>query len=319
MSWTVFWLTSMRSARSCPRAIPSAILLARTDAASRSACSDVTATYSRMRAYHATGTRFGCCRFSTSMYRLTPVLFYSFRCIALWDTENFPYLRTSWRWRAVRSASVLFMPQTTTDAPPRLDATKTCSVADCGKPAYRKGLCDAHRLRLRRHGDPLGGGPTPNLASTLAERLWPRVDKSADCWEWTGAKTTRGGYGHLRFRGVTHRVHRVAWELTNGPIPDGLVIDHICRNPLCVRPDHLQVVTPRENNENQSSSSRSSSGLRGVSWASRDQKWVVTVRHNGRSYSGGRFTDLGEAERAVIALRNTLHTNNLADRKVRAA
>lgn len=55
------------------------------------------------------------------------------------------------------------------------------------------------------------------------------------------------GYGEVLFRGRKMRAHRVAWERVNGPIPDGLVIDHVCRERSCVNPDHLRAVSRRVN------------------------------------------------------------------------
>ena len=88
------------------------------------------------------------------------------------------------------------------------------------------------------------------------ERFWKRVQKGDGCWNWTGNKI-KGGYGHVMV-GKTFRrngkaalllrlAHRVAYELTNGPIPEGMTIDHICGNPPCVKPDHLQVMSMRDN------------------------------------------------------------------------
>jgi hypothetical protein len=76
------------------------------------------------------------------------------------------------------------------------------------------------------------------------QRFWAKVDKesSAPCWIWTGAKTGKG-YGMFEGRGA----HVYALESKIGPMPDGLVPDHLCRNPPCVNPDHLEPVTPREN------------------------------------------------------------------------
>lgn len=67
------------------------------------------------------------------------------------------------------------------------------------------------------------------------------------CWVWTGDRTTNG-YGRHRFpeRG-RKRVHRVAYEILRGPIPDGLQIDHLCLTKLCCNPDHLEPVTGAEN------------------------------------------------------------------------
>lgn len=78
-------------------------------------------------------------------------------------------------------------------------------------------------------------------------RFWSKVAKSGGCWEWTAA-LTRAGYGVIGVGSKTdgsRRIvyaHRLAYELTIGPIPDGLSIDHLCRNTRCVRPDHLEAV-----------------------------------------------------------------------------
>lgn len=77
------------------------------------------------------------------------------------------------------------------------------------------------------------------------ERFWSKVDKSGDCWIWTAG--TRRGYGQFYKDGRHQPSHRVSFESANGPIPEGLVVDHICRNPSCVRPTHLRAVTQRQN------------------------------------------------------------------------
>jgi len=87
-------------------------------------------------------------------------------------------------------------------------------------------------------------GPKPR---PLADRFWEKVDKSGDCWLWTAA-CYPNGYGLFNIRNrSTALAHRVAYELSVGPIPEGLVIDHLCRNVRCVNPAHLEPVTMREN------------------------------------------------------------------------
>lgn len=71
--------------------------------------------------------------------------------------------------------------------------------------------------------------------------FWDKVSKSDGCWTWLGV--VHKGYG----RHSSEQAHRVAYERTVGPIGEGLEIDHLCMNPLCVRPDHLEPVTREEN------------------------------------------------------------------------
>lgn len=83
---------------------------------------------------------------------------------------------------------------------------------------------------------------------TLAwpERFWERVDASGDCWEWTGCIVR--GYGQVAQPGGARRVaHRVSYELLVGSTPEGLELDHLCRNRRCVNPDHLEPVTKSVN------------------------------------------------------------------------
>lgn len=83
--------------------------------------------------------------------------------------------------------------------------------------------------------------------TTLEQRFDAKVSKDAatGCWNWTAS--TRSGYGAFGVQGRILGAHRVAYERWSGKIPDGLHIDHLCRNTRCVNPDHLEAVTQAEN------------------------------------------------------------------------
>lgn len=72
------------------------------------------------------------------------------------------------------------------------------------------------------------------------------VVQESGCWEWVG-RIHKEGYGIWRARGRPALAHRKMYETHRGPIPKGLVIDHLCRNKICVNPDHLEAVTDRVN------------------------------------------------------------------------
>lgn len=76
--------------------------------------------------------------------------------------------------------------------------------------------------------------------AAITDRFWDKVDTTGVCWEWTRALTD-DGYGKF-WIGRVWRAHLVAWILLVGPLPEGLLADHQCRNRRCVNPDHIEWV-----------------------------------------------------------------------------
>lgn len=145
----------------------------------------------------------------------------------------------------------------------------------------------------------------------MSARFWSKVDKSGDCWMWTG-RIRSDGYGDVWYDGRHQLAHRVAWALA-GPGREAAELDHQCRIRACVKPDHLRPVTRKQNNENVSARAGSASGIRGVHRHA-SGRWRVRVRHNGVEHSGGTYVDVADAERAAVALRLRLFTHNTLDR-----
>lgn len=100
-------------------------------------------------------------------------------------------------------------------------------------------------------------------SGTLAERLWPRVDKSAGdagCWPWTGSRLGNG-YGQIsKGQRRCTTTSRAAYELTYGPIPEGMYVCHTCDNPPCCNPAHLWLGTARANAHDMVDKGRSTKG-----------------------------------------------------------
>lgn len=125
------------------------------------------------------------------------------------------------------------------------DATTTC--ADCPAPATH----DAGTLPTCACGCGAVVNGTwkkgHNGRRPLEQRFWEKVRKSDGCWEWTGSRTT-AGYGNIRVAdGEWDYAHRIVYRWLVGPIRDGMVIDHLCRNRGCCNPEHLEQVRQIEN------------------------------------------------------------------------
>jgi hypothetical protein len=121
---------------------------------------------------------------------------------------------------------------------------KVCTIEGCDYRRYSQGWCATHWQRWKRNGDPL----RLQHRATPRERFEARIDRdeSTGCWVWKGT-LNRTGYGLLSVDAKYVLVHRWGYEQFVKPIPDGMTLDHLCRNRACVNPAHLDVVTNRTN------------------------------------------------------------------------
>lgn len=151
----------------------------------------------------------------------------------------------------------------------------------------------------------------------IQKRFWSRVNKTSDCWLWTGS-TLKNGYPRFSKDGKYQLAHRLAYEFVVGPIPAGLTLDHRYTCPkICVNPAHLRPATQKQNQENLTGAQKNnlSTGVRGVTWDKDRNLWMGKVKHNGRHVWVGRFGTIDEAEAAVISKRLELFTYNDRDRE----
>lgn len=142
---------------------------------------------------------------------------------------------------------------------------------DCPDPVWKGGLCKYHygrRAYLKRIGKTEDEAMSWRWHEPLADRLWAEVTKpededSDDCWTWTGRRAGQMRYGQIWENGHYYYVHRVAYELLVGPIPEDLDLDHECHNRaaeaglcdggpdcphhVCVRPSHMKPKTRGDN------------------------------------------------------------------------
>lgn len=146
------------------------------------------------------------------------------------------------------------------------ESGRVCKVEACGGPHHCLGFCIRHYFRFKKYGNAMVGhfaqSDLIRLTAKLppVERFWARVDKGGPvpswrpdlqpCWLWMGTMQ-KGGYGQIRMLvdgEIVKSAHRVSWALAGRKLIDGLHLDHLCRVRNCVNPDHLDQVTPQENN-----------------------------------------------------------------------
>ncbi len=126
--------------------------------------------------------------------------------------------------------------------------------------------------------------------TSLSARFWPKVKKTDGCWPWT-ASLDRWGYGQIMIHTPTGytmaKAHRVAFEFSVGPIPDGLSVLHTCDNPACVNPAHLYCGTQKQNAADMVSRGRSTLAERNAQCKlTREQ--VIAIREARRQGTPGQ-------------------------------
>lgn len=141
----------------------------------------------------------------------------------------------------------------------------------------------------------------------LLYRFWMQVNKGPGCWEWTGS--TNDGYGKLRDgKGGYVSTHRLSWELEFGPIPPGMIVCHSCDNPSCVRPDHLFLGTPADNNADRTQKGRTIAGRALVTPESvRCIRSIYEARAATMNEMAKMFSVSNAAIQAIVYRRNWRH------------
>jgi len=165
---------------------------------------------------------------------------------------------------------------------------RKCTVEDCCEKYFARGACVSHYRELVRSGA-IVRGKKPMIGS----RFWEYMDSSGgpdSCWEWSSYKNPQG-YGKVKHKGKSYFSHRYAWILTNGEIPEGMLVCHRCDNPPCCNPKHLFIGTYLDNSRDKFSKGRQRY-ICGVenNQAKLNPEIVQKIRH---LYSTGDYTQIG--------------------------
>lgn len=132
------------------------------------------------------------------------------------------------------------------EASVREQSTKLCECG-CGNPAPISPVTSRYHGWVKDQPKRFISGHNSTIrVITYADYSERDTGFSTPCWLWS-KPLEYNGYGKVMVRKRRVWAHRAMWEQTNGPIPEGLELDHLCRIPSCVRPDHLEAVTHQEN------------------------------------------------------------------------
>jgi hypothetical protein len=137
---------------------------------------------------------------------------------------------------------------------------------------------------------------TSSLRARISRKVRIGSEEPDACWLWTGG--TIDGYGSMSI-GDKHGVlvHRVVWELTLGPIPDGMCVLHRCDVRNCVRPSHLELGTVADNAVDMAERRRGHRSKRGLPYgvSKLGNRWKAAIGINGRLKYLGLFQTMQEA------------------------
>lgn len=191
-----------------------------------------------------------------------------------------------------------------------------CSVQGCTRKHEARGYCHTHYIAKRRSGE-LTNINRPLGLSVQEAFLWKCqrlvANPETGCVEWTGSRMSNG-YGLIHHSGSMYGAHRVAYEIAHGSIPDGMLIDHVCRNRACVNALHLRLATKAQNGENQGIRADNTSGFRGVSRDGESGRWIASVTVKQKRVLYKRFDTIEEAAAAALEARVESMTHNVDDR-----
>lgn len=128
---------------------------------------------------------------------------------------------------------------------------QTCTLDGCGRPHKTRGLCQMHYSRYRRRGLSY---PMPSREASTMDHLMEHVVKVPGplaTYCWMADFTLRSGYPSMTVPGTTvpRRCHVIAYESLVGPVDEGLHLHHLCEQPRCCNPEHLQPLTPHEHKQ----------------------------------------------------------------------
>lgn len=183
----------------------------------------------------------------------------------------------------------------------------TCTHDGCDRAYDYGGYCNMHYLRSRQGIEM--SKPARRIIRDAEESFAARTRADGGCLVWTGARN-EAGYGIQTAGGSRARkpglAHRYAWERANGPIPDGMKVDHICWNPACVNVEHLRLASNAENVRYRKgpNSGRENALPRNV-YRKRD-KFRVQIVKDGKAHGFGVYETVGEADAVAAAARACL-------------